>query len=158
MNLKPTDIDGVLIGRDIRYNDRRGWLTELYRSDKLPENFAPAMSYVSMTVPGAVRGPHEHKDQSDCLIFPGMGHFRIFLWDNRPNSRTFEKQLILESSESDTLILIIPPGVVHGYKNIGSGEAIAVNAPDRLYRGQGGKDEVDEIRHENMPDSPFKIV
>jgi dTDP-4-dehydrorhamnose 3,5-epimerase len=31
------------------------------------------------------------------------------------------------------------------------------NAPNRLYRGEGRRDEVDEIRHENDPKSRFVV-
>lgn len=157
VKLEKTDIDGVLVGQTVKHHDHRGWLTELFRSDELPEGFHPAMCYLSMTVPGGVRGPHEHQSQCDCLIFPGPGRFKVFLWDNRQDSITWGKQVTLESNESDTLIIIIPPGIVHGYKNIGIGEGLVVNAPNRLYGGNARKDPIDEIRHESNPGSPFKI-
>ncbi len=157
MILDKTNIDGVLVGWTVKHYDHRGWLTELFRSDELPDDFRPAMCYLSMTVPGGIRGPHEHKNQCDCLIFPGPGQFKIFLWDNRQVSTTWGQQMELESNESDTLIIIIPPGIVHGYKNIGIGEGLVVNAPNRLYGGKARKEPIDEIRHENNPDSPFKI-
>ena len=46
------------------------------------------------------------------------------------------------------VLVIIPPGIVHGYKNISRDEkGMVINYPNRLYRGWGEKDEVDEIRH-----------
>jgi len=52
--------------------------------------------------------------------------------------------------------VFIPPGVVHGYKAIGPGDnCLCVNLPNSLYRGPGRSQDVDEIRYENNPDSPF---
>lgn len=47
--------------------DERGWLAEIYRNDEL--NYQPVMGYVSATKNGVIRGPHEHKFQSDCFVF-----------------------------------------------------------------------------------------
>ena len=53
--------------------------------------------------------------------------------------------------------VIVPPGVVHGYKNIGQSDGIVFNAPNRLYAGKGRIEVVDEIRHEGDSRSPFLI-
>jgi dTDP-4-dehydrorhamnose 3,5-epimerase len=51
----------------------------------------------------------------------------------------------------------VPPGVVHAYKNIGSEPGLVFNCPNRLYKGPGRKDPVDEIRHEADKDTPFRL-
>ena len=52
----------------------------------------------------------------------------------------------LNVGEDNPLLVIIPPGVVHGYKNISSHtRGMVFNYPDRLYRGWGKIEEVDEI-------------
>ncbi len=153
-----TEIEGVLVGRNVRHSDQRGWLTELFRLDELPNGFKVAMGYMSLTRPGESRGPHQHKEQSDCLVFPGVGHFEIYLWDNRAGSLSFNRHIILRTDETEALIVIIPPGVVHGYKNIGRADGFSINTPDRLYAGFGRKEAVDEIRYEGIPGAPFKIT
>jgi dTDP-4-dehydrorhamnose 3,5-epimerase len=50
--------------------------------------------------------------------------------------------------ESNPAMVMIPPGVVHGYRNVGSRDGMVMNFPNRLYRGQGRTQAVDEIRHE----------
>lgn len=152
-----TDIKGVLTGELNINSDQRGWLIELFRSDILPDGFNPAMSYVSLTHPGVVRGPHEHKEQSDYLVFIGSSEFKIFLWDNRTDSSTNRQSMILEAKQSQPLAVIIPPGVVHGYKNIGTSDGLTINFPNRLYAGENKTDAIDEIRYEDNPESPFKI-
>src|SRR4051812_28400874 len=77
-----SDISGVLIRPLKRYQDARGWLTELFRDDELPDEFRPVMSYLSVTHAGVARGPHEHVDQTDGFAFID-GSYRLYLWDNR---------------------------------------------------------------------------
>ena len=151
------DIDGVIIRELHRHDDARGWLTELFRRDEIPAEYHPAMSYLSMTRPGVARGPHEHADQSDLFCFVGPATFRLYLWDNRPGAPTFGKAYRGEFGEERRALVIVPPGVVHAYKNISAIEGLVFNAPNRLYAGEGRTQAVDEIRHETDPGSPFRI-
>ncbi|MHC4180763.1 MAG: dTDP-4-dehydrorhamnose 3,5-epimerase family protein, partial [Planctomycetota bacterium] len=57
-------ISGVLIRPLRRLEDSRGWLIELYRQDELDSAVYPSMAYVSQTLPGVARGPHEHREQT----------------------------------------------------------------------------------------------
>lgn len=149
-------IKDVTIKKLEKHNDERGWLTEIYRNDEL--NYQPVMGYVSATKNGVVRGPHEHKFQSDCFVFVGPGNFELHLWDNRENSETKGKYLKIEVGEASPTMVIVPPGVVHGYKCISEIDAYCINLPDKLYKGVEKKEEVDEIRWEKDPKSPFKII
>lgn len=148
-------IKDVVIKKLQRYNDERGWLTEIFRRDEF--NFDPAMAYVSQTEPGIVRGPHEHVFQSDCFVFLGPGSFRLYLWDRRAGSPTEGESLEIEVGADNPSLVIVPPGVVHGYKCISEIPAFSINLPDKLYKGEGKKEEIDEIRWETNPDSPYKI-
>ena len=159
--LPRSKIPGVMIDPLPAHTDPRGWLTELFRSDELPKGFRPAMAYVSATEPGQARGPHEHRRQSDLFCFLGPGDFQIWLWDNRAAARKPARG----RRKADTFILgascparlIVPPGVVHAYRNVSPVAAVCFNAPDRLYRGRGKRAAVDEIRHEDDPASPFQL-
>jgi len=151
------EIDGVIIRPLEKHEDSRGWLSEIFRQDELSPELFPWMSYVSMTRPGIVRGPHEHREQTDIFAFMGPSTFLLKLWDNRQDSPSFKKSYQVETGEKNPLLVIVPPGVVHAYKNIGEGEGLVFNAPNRLYAGPGREEAVDEIRYENNPDSPYKI-
>ena len=148
-------INGVIIKKIAKNSDSRGWLAEIYRNDEI--DFQPAMSYVSLTKPGIIRGPHEHKYQSDFFVFIGPGNFELHLWDRRLNSDTKNEYLKIEAGENNPVLIIVPPGVVHGYKCIGNQDGWCINLPDKLYRGKGKKEEQDEIRWENDPKSPYII-
>jgi dTDP-4-dehydrorhamnose 3,5-epimerase len=153
--IEENNIDGVIITKLNVLKDERGWLAEIYRSDEI--DLIPAMAYVSYTKVGVKRGPHEHVMQSDIFILVGPGDFELSLWDNRKESNTFGKHMKFVVGESNCARVIVPPGVVHGYKSISENGAWAINLPDKLFAGKNHSEEVDEIRHETDPTTKFKI-
>ena len=142
--------------------DARGWLSELFRADVLEAaglgEARPAMGYLSLTRPGVVRGPHEHREQTDILVFVGPSDFEATLWDNRPGSATFGRKEAFVLGAGLPAALLVPPGVVHAYQNVGSVDGWVLNFPNRLYKGPGRTEPVDEIRHEEDPASRFKLA
>ncbi|MCL5024410.1 MAG: dTDP-4-dehydrorhamnose 3,5-epimerase family protein [Nitrospirae bacterium] len=146
------EIPGVTVREFREFRDHRGWLSELYRVDELGD-YRVAMAYLSVTAPGIVRGPHEHAEQTDYFCF--LGRFSLYLWDNRKGSPGYRNGKVIENA--DRLIVTVPPGVVHAYRNSGETEGIVLNFPDRLYAGWGKKERVDEVRYEDDPGSPFVI-
>ncbi|MDQ2974626.1 MAG: dTDP-4-dehydrorhamnose 3,5-epimerase family protein [Acidobacteriota bacterium] len=151
------EIKDVVI-RDLRkFDDRRGWLTELFRQDELASEFFPVMSYISLTRSGIARGPHEHVDQADLFCFIGPSNFKLRLWDNRSESETFNNVVTLVVGEDNPKLVLIPAGVVHAYQNVGEVDGIVFNFPNRLYMGGGKKEEIDEIRHEDDPNTIYRI-
>jgi dTDP-4-dehydrorhamnose 3,5-epimerase len=151
------EIVGVVV-RDLRkFVDERGWLAELFRHDELEGEFHPAMAYVSSTEPGVQRGPHEHVSQADLFCFIGPSNFELRMWDNREASATYRHVMTLVVGADNPKSIIIPSGVVHAYRNIGSENGIVINCPNRLYMGEGRRSEIDEIRHEDDPDTIFRM-
>ena len=150
--------DGVIQGVDVAeldiHEDDRGHLIELYRSDEIWPRCA--MGYWSLTNSGVVRGPHEHEFQTDVFVF--MPAFEIYLWDARKDSPTQGVRQKITITEG-AMRVIVPPGVVHGYKCIAEEglSGVSMNFPDRLYAGYGKNQPVDETRHENDPNSPYKL-
>lgn len=145
---------GVVVTPLRRFDDSRGWLSELFRDDELPPGLQPQMGYLSVTKPGVVRGPHEHTDQTDVFVFMD-GTYDLYLWENRPGYGTERVKLTL-GVDAPTAV-VVPPGVVHAYRNAGDRDAFVLNFPNRLYAGWGRLQPVDEIRHEDRPDSPFTL-
>lgn len=154
---KPGEIMDVVVYKLKKFHDDRGWLAELFRHDELSEEFYPAMSYISFTRPGIQRGPHEHVDQADLFCFIGPSTFDLRLWDNRPSSPTYNNFVSLLVGENEPTAVVVPKGVVHGYKNVGEIDGMVINCPNRLYMGQGKSEPVDEIRHEDDGDTPFRM-
>jgi len=150
-------IPGVIIRKGHRFTDHRGWLMECFRSDEITKKLLPEMSYVSVTLPGVARGPHEHLNQTDYFCFIGTSTFKVYLWDNRKNSATYREKMIVMADEGNQLIIIVPPGVVHAYENIGNKDGMIINFPNKLYAGVEKKEKIDEVRHENDSNSFFKV-
>ncbi|HZT57092.1 MAG TPA: dTDP-4-dehydrorhamnose 3,5-epimerase family protein [Pyrinomonadaceae bacterium] len=150
-------IEGVVV-KDLRkFVDERGWLAELFRDDETDEEYLPAMAYVSTTLAGVQRGPHEHVDQADYFCFIGPSNFKMRLWDNRAASPTFGNVMTLFVGEDAPKSVIVPKGVVHAYRNVGQTIGVVINLPNRLYAGEGRREEVDEIRHEDDPGTVFRM-
>ncbi|HEV3142480.1 MAG TPA: dTDP-4-dehydrorhamnose 3,5-epimerase, partial [Gemmataceae bacterium] len=101
--------------------------------------------------------PHEHEEQADYFCFLGPSNFKIYLWDNRRQSPTFAYREVRIAGLDEPMTLIVPPGVVHAYKNVGAEPGLVFNCPNRLYKGPGRKEPVDEIRHEEHAGSIYKL-
>jgi dTDP-4-dehydrorhamnose 3,5-epimerase len=151
------EIDGVVIRPLKFYNDGRGWLVELFRQDEVVEEWWPVMTYVSQTLPGVTRGPHEHADQTDGFAFIGPSDFKLVLWDIRAGSVTEGRRTVVLLGASNPAAVWIPPGVVHAYRNVGDVPGLVFNAPNRLYAGWAKKEPVDEIRHEDAKPGRFPM-
>jgi len=150
-------IQGVEIRPLKRHVDERGWLFEIFRSDELDASIFPVMAYVSETLPGLTRGPHEHLDQTDYFCFLGPSTFEMVLWDNRPESPSYWNRQTVLAGKDYPCVVIVPERVVHAYHNIGEEPGWVINCPNRLYAGKGKEGTVDEIRHERDPQSPFRL-
>lgn len=151
------EINDVVVRKLRRLNDRRGWLTELFRHDELTGEFFPVMAYISSTNPGVTRGPHEHIDQADLFCFLGPSNFKLRMWDNRLGSPTYRNVMTLVAGEDDPQAVLVPKGVVHAYQNVGEKDGIVINCPNRLYKGEQRAQEVDEVRHEDDPHTIFRM-
>ncbi|MHB8904269.1 MAG: dTDP-4-dehydrorhamnose 3,5-epimerase family protein, partial [Patescibacteria group bacterium] len=74
------------------------------------------------------------------------------------NSETKGEAMDFEVGIDSPTLVVVPPGVVHGYKCISDIPALSINLPDKLYKGEGKKEEIDEIRWELDSNSPYKII
>jgi dTDP-4-dehydrorhamnose 3,5-epimerase len=157
MEFYPGIVQDVLWKPLTKYHDSRGWLCELFRHDELAEEFRPVMAYASVTEAGVARGPHEHVEQADFFCFFGPSNFKLYLWDTRPGSPTYGVVQAEVIGADRPMAVVVPAGVVHAYRNVGSVPGLVFNCPNRLYKGRGRTEPVDEIRHEERPDSPFRL-
>lgn len=154
---KPGTITGVDILPFSVFSDERGWLAELFRADDIAIEGFPAMGYLSVTLPGVARGPHEHTVQIDRFAF-FHGQYKLFLWDSRTDSTSSGARQILDVGFKKPVMVTVPPGVVHAYRNVGDEPAYVLNFPNKLFAGKGKSGPIDEIRHEDRPDSPFLLL
>lgn len=91
------------------------FLEVLRDSDKLMSKFA--QSNFSVAHKGTIKAFHWHKFQDD-LWFIGAGKAKIVLYDQREDSPTKGQTEVITAGEDNYKVVLIPTGVVHGYKVI----------------------------------------
>jgi len=128
------DIQGVTFRRCPRFADERGSFSEVFRSEWASEcNFTNEIQLnLSRSGKGTLRGLHFHRRQSDWWI-PFQGVIQLALADLRTGSSTYMKTLEFTLSADDSICVLIPPGVAHGFFAIESTGLIY--AVDRFYDG-----------------------
>ena len=111
--------------------DERGRLMEILRCDD--ELFAKfGQVYITTTYPGVVKAWHYHKLQADHFVCL-RGMIKLVLYDNRKESPTHGEVNEFYIGEHNRLLVQIPAGVYHGFKGIGTDEAMVLNIPTEPY-------------------------
>jgi len=128
-------ISGVRAGAIPLWPDDRGYFMEVVRIGQgLPQTFPKESTQVSaaLSYPGTIKAFHFHRHQTDCWL-PVHGMFQVALVDLRKDSPTFGARNTLYLGTLKPWQLIIPPGVAHGYKVIGTAPGMLVYVTDRFY-------------------------
>ena len=142
-------IPGCAPVRRVIHQDPRGFLMETMRKDDRSidgERFA--MSYTSVTVPGAFRDRdrwHVHKLQTDRFVVP-LGEMILALYDGRGTSAASGRLEVVQLTgapldrpghfqgrDLTSYLVPIPPGVYHCIGNLSSEPYVLVNFPTELY-------------------------
>lgn len=133
-------IKGVVIKSLVRHPDDRGFFEEILRDDdELLRHFGQAS--LSMSYPGVIKAFHYHERQDDLWFFP-VGSAQVVLYDMRPDSPTQGRTQVCYPGEDNPLLIVIPVGVVHGYRVLGQKPAMIVYFTTESYR----PDQPDEKR------------
>ncbi len=115
-------IDGVKIKElkvfkdkpDLDQDVEPGIFMEVLRDDDgLMSHFG--QSNFTIANEGTIKAFHWHKSQDD-LWFLAAGRAAIVLYDRRGNSKTFGEIQIIYGGTDDYKLVLVPSGVVHGYK------------------------------------------
>lgn len=124
-------IEGVRLRPLARHVDERGWLAELLRED-WPEFLRFGQATVTMQYPGVIRAWHWHSKQTDLFVAV-QGMVKLPLYDARATSPTRGELNEFFLGDENFAALLVPPGVYHGYKTVGTKPALILNFPDRPY-------------------------
>lgn len=121
------------------FPDDRGLFAELARlgSTGIAEKMIPGLGRqiqisATLSYPGTIKAIHYHYEQTD-LWAPISGMMQIILYDLRVKSPTFGAINTLYVGQFRPWEILIPPGVAHGYKVIGSTPVQLVYLTDRYY-------------------------
>jgi dTDP-4-dehydrorhamnose 3,5-epimerase len=144
-------IDGVRVRPLKRNADERGYLMEVLRRDWEDVFSGFAQAYVSLNYPGVIRAWHYHKRQTDVFVCLS-GMIKVPLYDGRENSQTTGEVNEFFIGDDNPAAILIPPGVYHGYKTVGTSPSLLLNFPTELY----DRDHPDEFRvRYDSPDVPY---
>jgi len=133
-------IEGVRVKQLKFITDDRGRLIEILRcDDELFIEFGQV--YMTTAYPGIIKAWHGHRYQTDNITCI-KGKIKLALYDDREGSATKGEIDEFIIGEDDPRLVQIPPLVWHGFKNIGSVEALVINIPTRPYNHQSP----DELR------------
>ncbi|MBI5395609.1 MAG: dTDP-4-dehydrorhamnose 3,5-epimerase family protein [Verrucomicrobia bacterium] len=110
-----TAIAGVQLVTFNRIEDSRGVFFEAFRASWLGGNRRWVQWNFSRSAGGVVRGLHFHRRQSDYWLVT-EGRLMAALVDVRKQSPTFRAALCVELDAAQPQALVIPPGVLHGYR------------------------------------------
>ena len=110
-------INGVLIKKVIKYNDERGFFSELVKFGEETFHAIKQTSY-SETNPGVIKGFHIHDYWEIWCVIKGTA--QVVLYDKREHSSTKGETEVIVCREDNMLVIAIPPNVAHGYKSIGN--------------------------------------
>ena len=117
-------IDGVAVKQLIRHPDDRGFFEEILRDDdNLLRRFWQAL--LSFAFPWGVKAFHYHKRPDDLWFFP-VGAAQVVLHDLRDGSPTQGVTQVLYAGQDHPVLIVIPVGVAHGYRVLGSAPAMIV--------------------------------
>lgn len=95
------------------HEDPRGAFTELYR-DEWDLGPRPPQWNVAHSTPNTLRGVHTHSDHHDYLVTVA-GEMVLGLRDSRVGSATFGRVMMLRLEGHDPHMVVIPPGISHGF-------------------------------------------
>jgi dTDP-4-dehydrorhamnose 3,5-epimerase len=131
-NLRAPLIDGVVFRptRPVPHED--GHVTEVARASWEILGTPIVQVHVTTTLSGRIRAWGLHQFSTDRL-FVVSGLVTIVVFDGRSGSPTHGLVNALTVSDKNPGLLLIPPNIYHGWKNIGTSEAIIINMPDRMY-------------------------
>jgi dTDP-4-dehydrorhamnose 3,5-epimerase len=130
--LQAHPIDGVVFRpiRPVPHED--GHVTEVARASWGELADPVVQVHLTTTLPARVRAWGLHQASTDRL-FVVSGLVKIVVYDGRHDSPTLGRLNEFTVSEKNPGLLIIPPNLYHGWKNIGTWEAIIINMPTAMY-------------------------
>ncbi len=130
--LRLDPIEGVRYRLTRPVSHRQGHLTEVFRTDWGVTEAPIVQINMTNTFPYETRAWGLHRYTVDRL-FAASGSLCIVCYDARRESPTFGCVNEFFLGERNQGLVVIPPGVYHGWKNIADSEAVIISMPSRLY-------------------------
>jgi len=118
-------IEGVVISPLKQISDERGKVMHMLRRDD-PDFEQFGEIYFSMVYPQAIKAWRLHTTATlNYAVVTGT--IRLVLYDQRPQSSTYGIVQVIVTGEKNYVRIKIPPGIVYGFKGLGTVPAIVAN-------------------------------
>lgn len=125
-------IEGVSVKEIKNVLTEDGWLTEIFRTDWGLGPAPVAQVFQKTMQPHSVSAWHAHGETTDRL-FVARGVMKVVLYDDREGSSSHGVVNEFWAGELRPYLIVVPPRVWHGIKNLGSKIASILNLVDRAY-------------------------
>ena len=140
MNIRKTEIEGLVVIEPQVFKDARGWFMETYNEQRYREagiDVRFVQDNQSCSCYGVVRGLHFQRPPYTQAKLVSCTHGRVFdvAVDIRKGSPTYGKWYGVELSEENHLQFFIPHGFAHGFSVL-SEKAVFSYKCDNLYHSE----------------------
>ena len=133
-------IDGVQSVDLVARVDDRGYLIEIVRAtDPFMTKFGQVY-LVGNFAKGTVRAFHKHLELWD-LFFINHGAAKFVLVDDRSESPTYKAMNTFTASDRNPTLLVVPPGVFHGWMSLAD-DTQMISTATEVYQ----RERPDEVR------------
>lgn len=142
-------IDGVRVTDLKLLPNEHGRLMEVQRRDD-PEFPGFGQVYVTQSFNGVVKAWYRHRVQTDQLAVV-IGLVKLVLYDDRAGSPTEGRIDRIMLGELAPRLVLIPPGVWHGFKAVGEGPAFLLHLNTEPYDFDAPDEERRSVSDPSMP-------
>lgn len=124
---------GVIVRDLLVHLDGRGDVTELWSDNWLKDGYVTTRHvYQSATEHGVVKAWHLHEEHTDQFAVT-RGKLQVSLVDLRHDSPTYLHANAIFLGAHRAKSIVIPPGIMHGWKALTAPEVIVVNCQSHVY-------------------------
>jgi dTDP-4-dehydrorhamnose 3,5-epimerase len=133
-------IEGVRLVKLVAHVDDRGYLIEILRAPD--EHFTKfgQVYIVGNMARGVIRAFHKHEALWDWF-FISHGSAKFALRDDRPDSPTYEQMETHVITQRNPSLLVVPPGVFHGWMSL-EDDTQMISTASEVYN----REKPDEVR------------
>ena len=136
MKKKTTKFNGLYVFTGKRFNDKRGFLREIFKEKILNKKLK--FTIVSSSKKNVLRGLHyQNNKPQDKFITVIKGRILDVVVDIRKNSKTYGKHFKIELSEFNSKILFVPKGFAHGFLGLEKENIVVYSLSE--YRNKKGE-------------------
>ena len=138
MKILKTPLKDLLVIKNVKFNDSRGYFRELLLEKKLKKKFK--FNVVSMSKKNVIRGLHfQIKKPQGKFISVIKGKIVDVAVDLRKNSKTFGKHFKIILSDKNCTSIYIPEGFAHGFGGLEKENLVVYSCTNyRFKKGERG--------------------